>query len=183
MFIDKIRSLNGTFHCTITGGGTEFISKVAAAGGNSDWFSGANIPYNPGFTEQWLGHKPEHYVTEEVAKQLAHWSDVGLMVIMPAETITQDNAEIRNTIGVRITLGVTAALTKKDQREGRNNHAWLCLLFKNDQTNARYEYTEYVKFDSTLSREKQEKLLVKNIENFINKSLAQVEIGELCKSI
>ena len=117
LILDRLKSNRYKFFATITGGGTGAISRLLEQGGASSVFIGAEIPYGYDITET----KPVKYVSESYAKELAVHSMDKIYAACPTLS------DLDSTLG----LGVSVALTKKDERAERPNEACMCLAVDN----------------------------------------------------
>jgi hypothetical protein len=90
----------------ITGGGTGAINGLLEHGGGSAFLLEAIVPYGEESLTNFLGHKPEKFVSDLTARQLA------MAAYIKAGKLTKEKV---------VGLGATCSLAKTDEREGRKH--------------------------------------------------------------
>lgn len=142
--IEQLQKLGEKIVITVTGGGSQIISELLRYGGSSSIILECNVPYSETSLTNFLGYKPDKCCSEKTARQIA------LTSFKRASSIS---GEPFNSVGI----GVTASLSKSNQREDRNNVAYLAI-----QT-AYYIWFHKFEFDNKLTREEQEFELTKTV--------------------
>ncbi len=94
----------------ITGGGTGAINTLLEHGGGSAFLLEAIVPYSEESLTNFLGHKPEKFVSDLTARQLA------MAAYIKAGKLTKERV---------VGLGATCSLAKTDEREGRKHVVYL----------------------------------------------------------
>lgn len=98
------------FSLYITGGGTGVIPMLLDQGGASKYIYDIQVPYNCEAVDYLIGHQ-QKYCSEEVAKRLA---------FAAYRNMSYEKANFG--------IGVTASLRKSNEREGRENLAYVCMV-------------------------------------------------------
>jgi len=98
------------FSLYITGGGTGVIPLLLDKGGASKYLYDIQVPYNCEAVDELIGRQPK-YCSEDVARKLAF-------------------AAYNNMLYDRVNfgIGVTASLRKSNEREGRENLGYVCVV-------------------------------------------------------
>jgi hypothetical protein len=126
----------------IAGGGSEAIGELLRHGNGSNTLLDAQVPYSQTAFEQFIGGKPDKFVSEDAACSLAMSA---LLRARKLYTPSQEDKE--NPWFGLVGLGATASLAKENERAGRQHK-----LFVATQTNFVTKCTEYTLPDG-LSRE------------------------------
>lgn len=147
---------NKRIFLALTGGGTECVGKILRNGGASSYFVGAVIPYSVDQLKKCIGGDPHKYCTKEVAEKMA--------------VVAWQEAAHSAPVGVEIIgIGVTASLTKANQRKDRINEAHIVV-----QDNCTIKY-HYVNLNHIKNRVEQENVLsdiiTTKVETLINDGL------------
>lgn len=136
---DKIHNSGLKFVVAVTGGGTDVFGNLLRNGGGSASLLEAVIPYNQDSFRDFVGGKPEKFVSAEAARDLAMASfQRGLKLC--GET----------PFGDVIGIGATSSLKKNLERSGRTHHAFVAMqTFQETRTWS-------LMFDESRTREEEE---------------------------
>ena len=104
------------FALYMTGGGTGVIPALLDKGGASKYIVDIQVPYSCEAINQLLGAAPQKYCSEETAIMLANQAYNNCRSLVSGECIG---------------IGVTASLRKTNEREGRDNCAYVCMVGDN----------------------------------------------------
>lgn len=130
----------------MTGGGIQFLSELTRDGGISSFFMGANFPYDCE-TQAAYFDKPRKYVSAEYASTLT-------------KRVGNEN----------LTLGITAQLSKPNEREGRFNGAYLSLYNhdKHESWNKKIELAPGERFSQEMQLSLEIETFLVDCLSFIN---------------
>jgi len=115
--VRRIHESNTKIVLAVAGGGSEVIGELLRHGGGSATVLDAQVPYCQKAFEQFIGGKPDKFVSEEAACQLA-------MASLQRCKYLDGSAE--NSVGV----GATCALVKDKERQGRDHIIWIATQTK-----------------------------------------------------
>jgi hypothetical protein len=152
---------NVKLYIAATGGGTGVISSILEQGNASDFFIGANVPYSTDSLRRFLAHndcsayEPYKCLTPEMAMCLALASYREIKSL-------PNFCETNTNIG----LGITASLYKDNQREDRQNHAYVAVCLYNNWNTPMW--ISHIDFVDPTSRLLQETMLVREIASIID---------------
>lgn len=150
--VAAIQGLQKKIAVAITGGGTELIGELLRYGGSSSTIVDCQIPYSNEALQEYVGHDIKKACSQETSKSMA------MVALMKA-------AAISKTPEVSVGIGITASLAKQNQREGRDNVAYLSV-----QTCHASLYEKFT-FSPVMSRLEQEgelvRLLLKILPSYI----------------
>lgn len=150
-FIQKINASNYKFIIAVTGGGTAAIGELLKYGGGSSTLIEAIVPYSPQSLQNFIGTKPEKYVSSKTAR---------LMAMASFQKAIKLN-HVKNIFGI----GVTCSLKKKDERLNRKHEIYIAV-----QTS---QYTSVYNLLLTIDRKRQ-------LEEKIVSELILRIIGHVC---
>jgi hypothetical protein len=108
-----------------TGGGTEVFPLLLAIGGGSNTLLDGQIPYKEFQTDEILGGKPEKYVSELTARQLAMAAYQKAVAIRAKDTVSYpDDTEDYPVFGVACTVSLQKT---PEERAGRKHYIYAAL--------------------------------------------------------
>ena len=116
MWYDKIKEANINIHVIATGAGAGIQQELWEVPGASAWLSGASFPYATEETIELLGFTPEHFVSEEMAIDLAS-----------AAYMKAYKFGGKNPVGVGLTASVAS------EKEHRGDHRVFTCVITNDK--------------------------------------------------
>jgi nicotinic acid mononucleotide adenylyltransferase len=115
--INKINNSGYKFFITATGGGTSFIGDYLSVPGGSKAILGFYVPYSQQLFDEFIGGKPDKYVSSEAARKLA-------MASFEKAASLGNFVDRFQCVGV----GVTASLsTGPGEREGRKHFVYIAI--------------------------------------------------------
>ena len=141
----KILRLHASPHQAViyaTGAGTGIVDLLWQVPGSSATILDAQIPYDPGATQDALGHTPKHYCSMEVAVEFAS------AAYARAQELASRRGEFHRPV---IGLGMTAAVASETHRH-RGDRVFVAVRTADEIAVA------YVVFPHKLSRKEQGKI-------------------------
>lgn len=127
-WVEGIIASKKKFVLAISGGGTAAISQLLQYGGGSNVLLEALVPYCTKSFEQFIGGKPDKFVSEDAACHLA---------MAAFKRATELSGE--PVMGV----GVTCSLIKDNEREGRKHEFWLAIQTVDSCKTAYYQINSF----------------------------------------
>lgn len=170
---DLVLAIHGTPHkavVAVTGGGAQVIGELLRYGQGSNTILEAIVPYNQLSFDYFVKGKPDKYCSPEAANDLA------MAAYQKAIKFTNiDEANAGHLIGI----GVSCSLAKDEEREGRENYAYIAIQTKDVTKTVTLDFTGKTTNDGKkLSRVCQETY----VSEFIINMLA-IETGVLGDNI
>jgi nicotinic acid mononucleotide adenylyltransferase len=151
---DIINAINGhktKAYIAVTGGGSKFIGDFLEHDGGSNTILGFEVPYAMEAFHKFVGFKPEKYCDETAAEYLA--------IAAYKKGKTLENGPVAG-------IGVTCALQKENEREGRRNVAYIAIV------NDYHDICEVYTFDlPKIGRYRQEQVVAELILNLFYDNL------------
>lgn len=136
--VDKIAKYKVPVFFT-TAGIANLFTEEFAFGGASSFLQGIYTPYSTELMDDFIGGKPQKYVSEQVAKDMAQSCFAKFPI--PNECVV---------------VSCTAVLAKRtNERKERVNEAWICVLSDKDMKTYHFNYND-LKSEYPSSRYRQE---------------------------
>lgn len=118
--VRKIHDTPGQGVLAITGGGSEAIGRLLRHGNGSNTLLEAVVPYDQNAFTNFVGGKPDKFCSESAARNLAMASYQRAVKLL------------RPSVFDRVFgIGATCSLTKENERQGREHHAYVAIQTRN----------------------------------------------------
>ena len=157
---DYLRDLVMKIHATphkvvlaITGGGAEAIGELLRHGQGSNTLLEAVVPYDQKSFEKFVRGKPDKHCSMDAANDLAMAAWLRAKELAGEEDAA--NADVPTPL---LGVGVTCSLTKDNEREGRQHHAYVAIQDDDGTYNYEVDLTDKVR-----TRNEQESLVARCI--------------------
>lgn len=145
---NSIKNNNKFVAVVMTGGGSLFVSNLLKNGGASRVFLFADMLYSMESVDDYIGTKPEKYVSESTT--------VAMLNKLKEKVVKQMGVDADKVLCVAVNAVLTSG---SDQRSGRENKSFISISDATDN----FATSVVIKYDPKKTREEQEATCANNI--------------------